>query len=78
MGTLITVCRILCLLATCGIVLRATAHAAAEGPPLEKETHTYKAVGETKVQADVSRRNGTEARPVVDGMQLYLGVERGW
>ena len=33
--------------------------------PLFKTTHVYKTVGEVKVEADVYRPEGAEARPVV-------------
>ena len=33
--------------------------------PLVKTTHVYKTVGDVKVEADVSRPEGAEARPVV-------------
>jgi acetyl esterase/lipase len=59
------VCAWLCLLAAGGIILLCTARVTAEEPALAKETHAYKTVGETKIQADVYRRNGTQARPVV-------------
>ena len=36
--------------------------------PLIKTTHVYKAVGDVKVEADVYRPEGAEARPVVVGI----------
>jgi acetyl esterase/lipase len=65
MITPFALCRSLCLLVAGGILLCGAARVTAEEPTLDKETHTYKMVGETKVQADVYRRNGTQARPVV-------------
>ena len=40
----------------------------AAASPLIKTTHVYKTVGDVKVEADVYRPEGTEARPVVVGI----------
>ncbi len=53
---------------------------AAAGPPLVKHTHTYKSVGDLKVQADVYRADDTAARPVVvwiHGGALVMGSRKG-
>lgn len=53
---------------------------AAEPAPLAKKTHTYKTVGEVKVQADVYRPDDTKVRPVVvwiHGGALVTGNKAG-
>src|SRR5262249_24607825 len=37
----------------------------AADPPLPKQAHTFKTVGDLKIQADVYRADDTKARPVV-------------
>jgi acetyl esterase/lipase len=52
------------LAALVGFLLMGTA-SAEEPPSLLKKTHTYKTVGEVKIQADVYRADDTTVRPVV-------------
>ena len=58
------------LLLSCCLLSKAVSAAAddakaAPDKPLVKTTHVYKTVGDVKVEADVSRPEGAEARPVV-------------
>jgi len=48
-----------------GAALLVTPPAAAADPPLPKQTHTFKTVGNVKVQADVYRVDDAAVRPVV-------------
>ena len=59
----------LCLLTTTTVI--------ADDKPLVKTTHVYKTVGDVKVEADVYRPEGAEARPVV--VWIHGGALRaGW
>ncbi|HLQ45750.1 MAG TPA: hypothetical protein VK137_13520 [Planctomycetaceae bacterium] len=47
------------------LLVLATSIGRAADKPLVKTTHVYKTVGDVKVEADVYRPEGAEARPVV-------------
>ncbi|HKB04184.1 MAG TPA: alpha/beta hydrolase, partial [Gemmataceae bacterium] len=52
----------------------------AADPPLAKQTHTFKTVGDLKVQADVYRADDSKVRPVVvwiHGGALIMGSRSG-
>src|SRR5688572_2782809 len=62
-----------------GLLLTAVA-TAADPPALVKKTHTYKTVGDVKIQADVHRPDDTKVRPVVvwiHGGALIMGNKNG-
>ena len=51
----------------------------AADPPLPKQTHTFKTVGDLKIQADVYRPDDTKVRPVVvwiHGGALVMGSRK--
>jgi acetyl esterase/lipase len=54
-----------CLCIAAGVLLLPAGPARAADPPLPKSTHTFKTVGDLKVQADVYRADDTAVRPVV-------------
>jgi acetyl esterase/lipase len=49
----------------CAIVLLGPSQATADEAPFSKKTHTYKTVGDVKIQADVYRAEDDAVRPVV-------------
>jgi acetyl esterase/lipase len=53
----------LCVVAGAAVLLAIPARAA--DPPLPKQTHTFKTVGDLKIQADVYRADDTTVRPAV-------------
>jgi acetyl esterase/lipase len=62
------------------VVLASASLSAAQPPALVKKTHTYKTVGDVKIQADVHRPDDTTVRPVVvwiHGGALIMGNKNG-
>lgn len=56
---------VVCLCVAASATLLPTGHAWAADPSLAKSTHTFKTVGDLKIQADVHRADDTTVRPVV-------------
>jgi acetyl esterase/lipase len=62
------------------VLLPGLAGAAAPQPVFSKKTHTYKTVGDTKIQVDVYRADDAQVRPVVvwlHGGAMIMGSRRG-
>ena len=68
MSSLRTSLRIGTILLALTLLVLDTSIGRAADKPLIKTTHVYKTVGDVKVEADVYRPEGTEARPVVVGI----------
>jgi acetyl esterase/lipase len=75
--------RLVAWLVAVGITVAASidcALARADDADWTRQTYVYKTVGPTKIEADVSRKNGTQARPAVvwiHGGALIMGNRKG-
>src|SRR5438093_1260470 len=75
-ATILSVAR-LCLVAGV-MLLSANLACATEPPALVKQTHTFKKVGELKIQADVYRPDDSTVRPALVAYWGYGDVDGDW